>query len=44
MQALIEKYNVKGPAASPIIRIGAPLGEEEAILMIQKNERGRQVG
>ncbi|KAG2497810.1 hypothetical protein HYH03_004081 [Edaphochlamys debaryana] len=42
LEALIDKYNVKGPGASAIIRIGAPLGEDEAILMIQKNERGRQ--
>lgn len=42
LEALVEKYNVKGPASSPLIRIGAPLPEEEAISMIQRNERGRQ--
>eukprot|EP00201_Polytomella_parva_P022593 CAMPEP_0175045650 /NCGR_PEP_ID=MMETSP0052_2-20121109/4556_1 /TAXON_ID=51329 ORGANISM="Polytomella parva, Strain SAG 63-3" /NCGR_SAMPLE_ID=MMETSP0052_2 /ASSEMBLY_ACC=CAM_ASM_000194 /LENGTH=479 /DNA_ID=CAMNT_0016309235 /DNA_START=59 /DNA_END=1495 /DNA_ORIENTATION=- len=42
LEALIEKYKVKGMQNNPIIKIGAPLNEEEAILMIQKNERGRQ--
>jgi hypothetical protein len=42
LEALVEKYNVKPPQQSPIIKIGAPLPEEEAILIIQKNERGRR--
>lgn len=40
LEALVEKYNVKPPQQSPIVKIGAPLPEEEAILIIQKNERG----
>eukprot|EP00798_Chlamydomonas_sp_ICE-L_P010681 gene10681-12371_t len=42
LEALVEKYNVKPPQANPIIKIGAPLGVDEAIAIIQKNERGRQ--
>mmetsp|Transcript_33907 Transcript_33907/g.75181 ORF Transcript_33907/g.75181 Transcript_33907/m.75181 type:complete len:829 (-) Transcript_33907:621-3107(-) len=42
LEALVEKYNVKPPQPSPIIKIGAPLLEDDAILLIQKNERGRQ--
>ncbi|GFH32745.1 ATPase_AAA_core domain-containing protein, partial [Haematococcus lacustris] len=44
LEALVEKYNVKAPQHSPIIRIGAPLPEEEAIMIIQKNERGEGTG
>lgn len=40
LEALVEKYNVKPPQPSPIMKIGAPLPEEEAIALIQKNERG----
>ena len=40
LEALVEKYNVKPPQPSPIIKIGAPLNEDDAIMIIQKNERG----
>ncbi len=40
LEALVEKYNVKPPQASSLIKIGAPLTEDEAILMLQRNERG----
>lgn len=40
LEALVEKYNVKPAQPSPVIKIGAPLSEEEAIVMIQRNERG----
>lgn len=40
LEALVEKYNVKPAQPNPIIKIGAPLGEEEAIMLIQRNERG----
>jgi len=42
LEALVDKYGVKPPPPSPILKIGAPLAEEEAIMLIQKNERGRQ--
>ncbi|KAG1669632.1 hypothetical protein FOA52_010792 [Chlamydomonas sp. UWO 241] len=42
LEALVEKYNVKPSQPDPIIKIGAPLSEEEAIAILQKNERGRQ--
>lgn len=42
LEALVEKYNVKPPQPSPIIKIGAPLAEEDAVLLLQKNERGTQ--
>lgn len=40
LEALVEKYNVKPVQPSPIIKIGAPLAEEDAIMLIQRNERG----
>jgi len=40
LEALVEKYNVKPAQPSPIIKIGAPLTEDEAIMLIQRNERG----
>lgn len=42
LDALVEKYNVKPSQSSPVIKIGAPLGEDEAIQIIQRNEKGRQ--
>eukprot|EP00955_Chlamydomonas_euryale_P054241 355754-Chlamydomonas_euryale.AAC.3 len=40
LEALVEKYNVKTSQPDPIIKIGAPLPEEEAVAILQKNERG----
>jgi hypothetical protein len=40
LEALVDKYNVRPPAASQLVKIGPPLPEEEAIAMIQRNERG----
>ncbi|KAK3245248.1 hypothetical protein CYMTET_45172 [Cymbomonas tetramitiformis] len=41
LDALVEKYNVKRPREDPI-KLPPPLPEEEAIRVIQVNERGRQ--
>lgn len=43
LEALVEKYKVANSNAAPLLKIGNPLGEEEAAALIQKNERGRQV-
>jgi hypothetical protein len=40
LEALVEKYNVKPAQPSLIMKIGAPLPEDEAVLIIQRNERG----
>lgn len=42
LEALVDKYNVKPPQTSSLIKIGAALTEDEAIMVLQKNERGRQ--
>jgi len=42
LEALVEKYNVRPPQPSPTLKIGLPLPEEEALTIIQRNERGRQ--
>lgn len=34
---------VRPAQPSPILKIGAPLSEEEAVLMLQRNERGAWV-
>ena len=40
LEALVEKYNVKPAQPSPIIKIGMPMAEEDAVMLIQRNERG----
>jgi IQ and AAA domain-containing protein len=42
LEALLEKYNVTKAAEAKSVAPGAPLALEEAIRVIQNNERGRQ--
>ncbi len=43
LEALVQKYNLKPRESSALMKIGAPLSEDEAILILQTNDRGGAV-